>query len=104
MALTVAIRSRDKSGRRFTVTADVTFDNSYAAGGKALTPQTLGLSVIERLNAESAGGYQFLYDRSAQKLKAYQFDYAAAAAGPAVEVAANTDLSAVTTRVAAVGW
>ena len=80
-----------------------TFSNSYTTGGEALdlSPH-IGARKIHVFIAENAGGYIFEYDSTNKKLKAYFFDYDAAADGGAIEVPALTDLSTVTTRFIAV--
>lgn len=73
---------------------------SYTTGGEAIN---LPLSDIKGMLIENKGGYMFEYDRANKKIKAFQFDYDAAADGPAVEVAAETDLSALT-GIAFLAW
>ncbi|BDG59916.1 hypothetical protein [Caldinitratiruptor microaerophilus] len=72
----------------------LTLDNSYPTGGY---PLDFGddLTEVHVVLFEQRAGYLFEYDRAAKKVKVLRFDYPAAAAGPAVEVAAGTDLSAV---------
>jgi hypothetical protein len=82
---------------------DVTFDNSYATGGEPLTAGDLGLASIVFAAAMSAGGYVFSYDVLNSKLLAYRGDNANGSVGPMIEVANAVDLSAVTTRVMALG-
>ena len=76
------------------LTGTFDFDNSYAAGGEALDlskyfRQVLGVAF------ETKSGYVFEYDYAAKKAKAMQFNYPGAVAGPATEVPAATDLSAL---------
>lgn len=72
MSLTVNVVERHDVGKGEIVIADVTFDSSYPTGGEALTPGTLKMrcGTVVHVQAQEAGGRQFAYDRSAQKLKA----------------------------------
>lgn len=81
---------------------DVTFDNSYPTGGESLTPADLGLNHIEAIIAEG-GAYNFGYDYTNEKLKAFYGNNDAASDGPLVEVANATDLSSVSTRIVVIG-
>lgn len=120
-------------GDKRVLLADVTFDNSYAAGGEAYTPQDFGMNLaVELLVPAPAGGLVFEPDHANNKLKAmYPTGGAAPAAlgdpsvvvpagatgvtsaaaqpnltetaGVGKEVAAATDLSSITCRVLAVG-
>ncbi len=98
MALTITNLKPVKLSNLKGAIADITFDDAYpaAGGGLSLTPGQLGLNVIDYLGAESASGYTFEYDRANNKLIAYT-----AGAEPA---SGSLDLSAVITRVFAVGW
>lgn len=78
----------------------VTLSNSYATGGDTLNLATaLGVDKILRaiLTVQSGSSQYILrYDNTNGKVKAYYYDYDAAADGAAIEVAATTDLSSVT--------
>jgi hypothetical protein len=95
MALTVTLVKRDKTVKEFLVIADVKFDNSYVTGGEDLTPAMLGLHNVNFLNADGVAGQNFEYLYQTQKFKCF------AAAGS--EAASAADLSAVTTRIVALG-
>ena len=82
----------------------VTFDNSYTTGGLAFNPASYGISTPIAVIAADASGYSFEYDYTNKKLKAMFYDYANSASGPAIEVTAATDLSAVITRVIVIGF
>lgn len=69
MALTIANFKAVKFSNLRGGIADITFGDSYPTGGEALTPGQLGLSVIDFLVAENAGGYLFEYDRANKKLR-----------------------------------
>ena len=72
MALTVAITKRQSIGAEWEVSADVTWDSSYATGGLGLTGTTLGLTATPRsVHGNPKSGYVFEYDYSNQKLKAF---------------------------------
>jgi hypothetical protein len=128
MAATVAIKKRSKFGNGYAVTADVTFGSSYPTGGEALTAQQFGLSALDFVLPSPAAGYIFEFDHANKKLKAFTPTRAQSAhshtentaatytqnattatagaisAAAASEVANNTNLSAVTARVLAVGY
>lgn len=77
-------------------------DAAYPTGGTAdfedSVREALKMGTVELVGvaALNAGGYLVGYDKPNDKLKVYRFDYAAVAAGPAVEVPNGTDLSGVT--------
>lgn len=72
MGLTLTQVSSNVTGHRRQNVVDFVFDSSYPTGGEALTPEALGLSVVEyALVVESPDGYEFLYDRANEKLVAY---------------------------------
>jgi hypothetical protein len=78
---------------------------TYAAGGVVVTPNQVGLGVIDELIVDSAGGYVFRYDKAAGKVMAFQDTDPAAAGGsniPLVEVGA-TDISSAVFRFQAIG-
>jgi hypothetical protein len=85
------------------VFAQITFDSSYAAGGLALAPSSLGLDEILAVYATVGSGYIFEYDDANAKLKALYFDYNAAGDGAAIEAASSASLGAISTFVMAVG-
>jgi hypothetical protein len=60
----------ERLGRRKRVTKLVTFDSSYDTGGESLTPAMFGLTAIDDVQAQPAGGYAFEYDYTNQILKA----------------------------------
>ncbi len=84
-------------GDKRVVFADVAFDNSYPTGGLALSGATLGLvGAVQFLDANAALGRTFAYDYANSKVKAFT-------TSTGVEVANAVDLSAVVTRIIAVG-
>jgi hypothetical protein len=93
------VQTRRLFGLRL-VTGTISMSNSYTTGGEAIN---LPLTEVKGMVIENKGGYMFEYDRANKKVKAYQFDYAAASAGPAVEVPAATNLSALT-GIAFLAW
>lgn len=95
MALTISNRNPGVAGNKRRNTLDITFDSSYATGGESLTPAALGLVNVDVVLATGSGGYVFKYDKANQKLLAFT---------GGSEVSSTTDLSAVTTRVEAVGF
>lgn len=85
---------------------EIDFDNSYPTGGEAWD-LSADFSVIKGAVLESEDGYVFkLTSKDAPAsatVIAYQGDNANAAAGPLVQVANATDLSAVT-KVGVLVW
>lgn len=70
MTVTISVKKRDKILGQFAVFADVTLDSAYATGGESLTPEMLGLSVINFLEAMAKSKYRFEYDLTGEKLLA----------------------------------
>lgn len=107
MALTVYDRNLGPKnttlGGLLVVVKDVTFDSSYVTGGESLTASMLGFTTVKSVVAPAAGGYVFEYDYVNSKLLAYYADYDAGADGALIQVAGAVDLSAVVTRILAVG-
>jgi hypothetical protein len=109
--VTGAGRSVDtKWGDKKIVTRDITFSNSYATGGEAITPASLGLSRIELVfgdaHAKNAAGTSLVpvrFDYTAKKLQAYRYDGASAGKAFLEEVAAAVDLSTFTVRLSFMG-
>lgn len=95
MALSLANFKPGVSGNRRSNIVDVTFDSSYPTGGEALTPAQLGLISVDTVLADGKLGYTFPYDRTNQKLLAFN---------GTTQAANEADLSAVTTRVVAIGY
>lgn len=131
MAANVAIVKRLKMGNAKASIVDITFDSSYPTGGESVTPQQVGLEVIQSFICEPNGGYIFEYVRSTKKLKAFVPVNAVAGDGvsganntlmksatgtvevagtgtafqlPAAEVADKTDLHTIVTRAIVLGW
>jgi hypothetical protein len=69
MALTLTSPRNEVVGQRRHHSATVAFDSSYASGGEALTPAMFGLTVIDEVRVNPAGGYAFEYDYTNQTLK-----------------------------------
>lgn len=80
---------------------EITFDNSYATGGEALTPADFGLGEVDAVFFENKGGYVFEYDYANEKVIAYESGTASAALD---ECDAADDLSGIgAVRVVAYG-
>lgn len=96
MALTIRKVSSFCVGNHRMVIADVTFDSAYRTGGTALTARDFGLNTqLVRIEAAATtGGHGCPYDYTNSKLMAFN---------GTTQIADNTDLSRVTTRVAAIG-
>lgn len=71
MALTISNLTYDVWGRKRAAIFDMAFDSSYAFGGEALTPDTVGLSDVEQVIVSGKAGYGFEYDVTNQKIKAF---------------------------------
>ena len=95
MALTIGTPAIIKTGNKKETLTSVTFDDSYATGGLALSPAQLGMTQTDGIIAFPATGYTFAYDATNSKLLAYS--------AAATEVTAKTDLHAVTAQVLAIG-
>lgn len=92
MALTVTeVGRRRPVGDVFERVFDITFDASYATGGLALLPATLGFAEVINAIGDGGAGYDAYFDRPTNKLKAF--------ASGGVEAANATNLAAVTQRV-----
>jgi hypothetical protein len=82
----------------------VTGDSSYATGGYAITPNQFGFVRISAVVPVGANtGYVPSWDATNSKLKVFYADNNAASDSALIEVAAATDLSAVSFTVIAFG-
>jgi hypothetical protein len=90
-------------GNRKFVTADVTFDSSYAAGGEAISVSSLGLVRLDFMWVSPDDGYMPQWDGSltAPKIKLYRTN--PNPGGAMFEVTDGTDTSAVVVKVFAFG-
>lgn len=96
-----------KAGEPKVVVTRVSGPASYTAGGFDATVGELGQVVAAIVIADSGYLADVDYANSSGntlRIRAYYFDYAAAAAGAAIEVAAGTDLSGVNFTIIAFGW
>jgi len=87
------------------VIVETTGPDLYTTGGFEVTVGEL--RVVSHAIVEVGGGYLGEVagvSDNAVTVKIYQFDYAASAAGPAVEVDAGTDLGSVGVKVIAWGY
>jgi len=103
LAATVTIKDKFKLGNGFVVIADVAFDNSYPTGGEEVLPEKFGINALDFVQAAPSSGYVFQYDHTNKKLLAYYADYDAVADGALIQVPDTTNLSAIITRVMAIG-
>jgi hypothetical protein len=71
----------------------IAFDSSYPTGGETVTGIPFTPDVFL---ASPTSGYVFEYDATNNKLLAYYADYDAVADGALIQVADETDLSALT--------
>jgi len=81
MSLTITNKEFTVFGTKRVVFCDIAFDSSYPTGGEALTPDTLGLSVIGSAHVLPRSGYMFEYDYTNSKLKTYYPSAASAVPG-----------------------
>jgi len=99
MGLTITNKEFTVFGNKRVVFCDVAFDASYPTGGEALTPDTLGLSVITFASVAGKGGYIFEYDYTNKKLKAM---YPRSASAVANSAANQLDVSSGSATASAV--
>jgi hypothetical protein len=93
------VTTRQLSGVRLAM-GTIDFGSSYPTGGESIS---LPLSEVKGILIENKAGYVFQYDRDNKKVLAYYADYDAAADGALVQVANETNLSALT-DVAFLAW
>ena len=99
-----AVKTRKVPGDEVETITDVTFDNSYAEGGEAVTPADLGLARVTRSSCEIVNGTESAelqvtsahYDEEEELLHLLD-----AATGK--ELAKEKDASKVVVRVHALG-
>lgn len=84
------------TGNRSLRVVSIAFDSSYPTGGEPFAPADIGFLTFDFVYAESAVGYIFRYDYTANTLLAYYQNVVAGADSALIQVAATTDLSAVT--------
>lgn len=92
-------------GNRRFVTADVTFDSSYATGGEGISLSSLGLTRLDFMWVSPDDGYVAQWDGSltAPKIKLYREGDPGVTGGPLSEVGNATNVSTVTVKVFAFG-
>jgi hypothetical protein len=94
-------------GNRKFVTADVTFDSSYATGGEAISVSSLGLTRLDFMWVSPSDGYVAQWNGSLTSPKIELFgtnkDVVGVTTGPLTEVANAFDVSSVTVKVFAFG-
>ena len=121
MALTISRMDQTVMGNKRVNRFRAALDTSYPSGGYPITAQQLGLGVIENLIFQAPSGYQIDYDDTSKTVRVYGISFTivggqpigtpiqvsgsvlgktpagnVVTAGTPVEVAAATDLSAVT--------
>ena len=70
MALTVTLKDLTVVGNKKLSVFTIGFDSSYPTGGEPLSARNLGLSAIDFIMVEPAGGLLFEYDHANAKLMA----------------------------------
>ena len=96
-------RARGKARPKLVIKT-VTGPSSYSTGGFTATIDEL--ERVEDAIVIASGGYMAevaSISGNTVTIKVYDFNYPATAAGPAEEVAANTDLSSVSFKIIAIG-
>ena len=71
MALTVGSATRSKWANKIVQMRDIAFDSSYAYGGESLDYTSYGFSAVDRVMIEPKNGYNFEYDYTNKKVKAF---------------------------------
>ena len=91
-------------GNRKFVTADVTFDSSYATGGEGISLSSLGLTRLDFMWVSGDDGYVPQWDGSqtSPKIKLFWVDTTTDGA-PLAEVTSTTNVSSVVVKVFAFG-
>ena len=108
MAASVSIvTGPEVPGNRKFVTANVTFDSSYATGGEAISASSLGLTRLDFMWVSPSDGYVAQWDGSLTTPKIKLFgtnkDVVGVTTGPLTEVASAVDVSSVVVQVFAFG-
>ena len=98
MALTFTKREQTVLGNKRVHIYDVTFDNSYPAGGEVVTPGNFGLNSFDMVVPFNSNNKLVKYDRVNKKLQLFT---AVTALGTSTE--ATGDQSANTITVLAIG-
>jgi hypothetical protein len=96
LAIAAIVRKIAKNLSNYQNILTITCDNAYPTGGYPLPAAKMGLTTIDFVfPSSSSTGHSVHYDHANSKLKLFT------TAG--AEVANNTDLSAVTLRILAIG-
>lgn len=121
MALTISRMDQTVMGNKRVNRFRVALDSSYPSGGYPITAQQVALGVIENMFFQAPSGYEITYDSTTGTVRVYGMSFKIVggqvigtpvqvsggilgktqagdlvASGAPVEVAAKTDLSAVT--------
>lgn len=103
MALTFKLEENASGGNLRVRRAKVTFDNSYDAGGEAVTAADFGMNtLVAVIPVGGPAGYSVQFDVANSKLAAYRTGTSADTA--LNEVTAAVNLSAVSYYVLAIGY
>lgn len=107
MALAYVIRETFSLGSKVAKFVQITGDTSYPANGYDINADKtkLGFAIIDAIIplGVTAGGWDLRWDRANKKLMVYEYDYANAGEGPALEHDAATNLSTLVAEVIVVG-
>jgi len=71
MALTYAPAKRGSAGDLRYWIGTITFDSSYPTGGESITQEKMGFHTVHSITLSSADGYTFEYDKTNEKIIAY---------------------------------
>ena len=69
--VTISNQKTTTHGRFRAMYADVAFDNSYSAGGEALTAANFGYQKIYQINFSPKSGYSFEFDYTNNTVKVF---------------------------------
>jgi hypothetical protein len=72
MSLTISNIDRSAMANKSVIFCDIAFDSSYAFGGEAITPASMGLVGISHLMVDPVKGYSFEWDKTNSKIKVFQ--------------------------------
>ena len=99
MAATITVSDKGVNGNKRSNSGTGNL-GTYATGGIAVGANDCGLSVMDELDVQPAGGYVFEWDKTNGKVKAYL----SGTAGAVLNQVGAVDLSGVTFRWSARGF
>lgn len=107
MSVSVTYGDRGKNATQFSIPFTLTFDDSYPTGGETITAVNFGLDRFENISISQSKGYTFdaiiAAGGATALIKAYYAEYSTSTDGVLIDVANETDLSAVSVTGVAYG-